>query len=167
MSEELLDVELRERVKKVRKNSVQRRLRDLVRTMQAWRRAVVMVEADKFAAEQAQTAQFNATTLTETRAALEELESDNNDQAEKMKSLTTANEALSAQVHALQLSIPSMKEEAEQLAQAEARKAVAKAELECADAEARAKSAVGAVRRVDHTAASEGGGAACGTCAVT
>ena len=54
MSEELLDVELRERVKKVRKNSVQRRLRDLVRTMQAWRRAVVMVEADKFAAEQAQ-----------------------------------------------------------------------------------------------------------------
>ena len=111
MSEELLDVELRERVKKVRKNSVQRRLRDLVRTMHVWRAAVMMVEALKSATEQTQTAQWCYRSLTDASFALEDLASDVNGQADQMRVMVSANEILSAQAQELQLSTLSLKEE--------------------------------------------------------
>ena len=132
LGDELVEIELRQKVHNVRRNAVQRRLRDWAWVLLTWRRAVVSMGADGFAAG----VRRAEATLAECRAELEETSARASAQATTIATFEAQNGKLAHQAATLQLEAASLLQEAEVHVAAEARKIQAAADEQVRAAEA-------------------------------
>lgn len=142
LTDEMLEIELRARCSRVRRNAAQSRLRELLRSLHSWRYAVALATTYQSARELAYTNAWTSHALHHASVALVDVHMSVGNAMGELYSLEEAHGLLTTQAASQRLETASLAKEAEVHAEASARRAVARAEEEQRTAEARARQEV-------------------------